>query len=206
MLKRDTHGRGGRSCARGALVLPQKACTDHLQPQFRHCCNPVKKSLKVTAERDSWNFLLYLASTTTSQPQAIKMAEASPIAEVFTFPTDPALFNTDHRISWSRADNKYIAVQESDGTEFEFDAQLKRWVPLADEDEEALIQMQQSTYGHDPYEDAQSSNGRKRKQDDLEVSAHAGPVHLELSRIPLHLSCTMTGWAVQVHHTTYDQQ
>lgn len=104
------------------------------------------------------------------------MAEASPIAEVFTFPTDPALFKTDNRISWSKLDNKYIAVQESDGTEFEFDAQLKRWVPLADEEEEALIRMQQSTYGADPYDDAQASNGRKRKQDDTEVSAHAGPV------------------------------
>lgn len=98
------------------------------------------------------------------------MAEKS-VAEVFTFPTDPSEFDKDHRISFSRLDNKYIAVQESDGTEFEFDAQLKRWVPSADEDEAALIQMQQSAYGApDPSSDARAGNGKKRKQDDLEVS------------------------------------
>lgn len=101
------------------------------------------------------------------------MAE-QPIAEVFTFPTDPALFETDNRISFSKLDSKYIAVQESDGTEFEFDTQLKRWIPVADEDEEALIQMQQSAYGTDPPADAQSGNGKKRKQGELEVSALAG--------------------------------
>ncbi|CAN8099426.1 unnamed protein product [Discula destructiva] len=90
------------------------------------------------------------------------------VAEVFTFPTDPALFEDDDRISFSKLDSKYIAVQESDGTEFEFDAQLKRWIPLADEDEEDLMQLQQSAYGTDPSTDAQSGNGKKRKQDDLE--------------------------------------
>lgn len=98
------------------------------------------------------------------------MAEP-PVAQVLTFPTDPAQFETDERISFSRLDNKYIAVQESDGTEFEFDTQLKRWVPVLDEDEEALIRQQQSAYGgKSPYGDAQTGNRRKRKQDDLEVS------------------------------------
>ncbi|KAF3764808.1 hypothetical protein M406DRAFT_340337 [Cryphonectria parasitica EP155] len=100
------------------------------------------------------------------------MADHS-IAEVLTFPTDPAQFDNDDRISFSRLDNKYIAVQESDGTEFEFDAQLKRWVPVMDEAEEALIQQQQSAYGsiNDASYgdgDAQVSNGRKRRRDDLE--------------------------------------
>lgn len=98
---------------------------------------------------------------------------AQPVAEVFTFPTDPADFENDDRISFSRLDNKYIAVQESDGTEFEFDPQLKRWVPLADEDEEALMRQQQSAYfsaGPTGEGDAQPVNGKKRKQDDLEVS------------------------------------
>lgn len=99
---------------------------------------------------------------------------AQPPAEVLTFPTDPAVFENDDRISFSRLDNKYIAVQESDGTEFEFDAQLKRWVPLADEDEEALIQQQQSAYGSgfpaSDAENAQNNNGKRRRQDDMEVS------------------------------------
>lgn len=107
-----------------------------------------------------------------SNKPARKMA-AQPVAEVLTFPTDPAEFENDDRISFSRLDNKYIAVQESDGTEFEFDAQLKRWIPLADEDEEALIRQQQSAYvsaDPDGYGDARPVNGNKRKQDDLEVS------------------------------------
>lgn len=133
------------------------------------------------------------------------MAE-QPVAEVFTFPTDPAQFENDDRISFSKLDNKYIAVQESDGTEFEFDAQLRRWIPLADEDEEALILQQQSAYGAVSPADAQSGQGKKRKQDEMEVSAHAGPVHLGLShdsstRVPCphHPPCTMDGWEIKFH-------
>lgn len=108
------------------------------------------------------------------------MAE-QPVAEVFTFPTDPAEFENDDRISFSKLDNKFIAVQESDGTEFEFDHQLKRWIPVADEDEEAFIQQHQNAYGNaqDPGADssAQPSNGRKRKQDQVEVSCARWSVH-----------------------------
>lgn len=108
------------------------------------------------------------------------MAE-QPVAEVFTFPTDPAEFENDDRISFSKLDNKFIAVQESDGTEFEFDHQLKRWIPVADEDEEAFIQQHQNAYGNaqDPSADssAQPSNGRKRKQDQVEVSCARWSVH-----------------------------
>lgn len=108
------------------------------------------------------------------------MAEQS-VAEVFTFPTDPAVFENDDRISFSKLDNKFIAVQESDGTEFEFDHQLKRWIPVADEDEEAFIQQHQNAYGsaQDPSADssAQPNNGRKRKQDEVEVSCARWSVH-----------------------------
>ncbi|KAJ4421250.1 hypothetical protein N0V82_003882 [Gnomoniopsis sp. IMI 355080] len=103
------------------------------------------------------------------------MAE-QPVAEVFTFPTDPAQFENDDRISFSKLDNKYIAVQESDGTEFEFDAQLRRWIPLADEDEEALILQQQSAYGAASPSDAQFGNGKKRKQDEMEDPDNPNPV------------------------------
>lgn len=135
-----------------------------------------------------------------------KMAE-QPVAEVFTFPTDPAQFENDDRISFSKLDNKYIAVQESDGTEFEFDAQLRRWIPLADEDEEALILQQQSAYGAAASpSDTQFGNGKKRKQDEMEVSAHTGTVHLEplhdsSSRVlcPYYPPCTMDGWAIKAH-------
>ena len=45
-----------------------------------------------------------------------------------SFPTDIQEFDGDDRISFSRLDNKFIAVQD-DGTELEFDSELKRWVP-----------------------------------------------------------------------------
>ncbi|CAK7226165.1 hypothetical protein SCUCBS95973_006107 [Sporothrix curviconia] len=58
------------------------------------------------------------------------------VAQIWTFPTDISQFDDDERISYSRLDRKYIAVQD-DGTEFEFDQSLKRWIPLADDDDEA---------------------------------------------------------------------
>ncbi|KPM38949.1 hypothetical protein AK830_g7636 [Neonectria ditissima] len=48
------------------------------------------------------------------------------------FPTDVRDFDSDERISFSKLDNKFIAVHD-DGTEYEFDANLRRWVPTADE-------------------------------------------------------------------------
>ncbi|KND89552.1 Splicing factor U2AF-associated protein 2 [Tolypocladium ophioglossoides CBS 100239] len=45
------------------------------------------------------------------------------------FPTNPEEFDGDHRISFSTLDSKFIAVHD-DGTEFEFDAELKQWLPI----------------------------------------------------------------------------
>ncbi len=93
-------------------------------------------------------------------------------AEIWSFPTDPAQFDEDDRISFSRLDNKYIAVQ-SDGTEYEFDSDLRRWLPIIDD---ALIQAQQAAYGiaHEDDQYSESSrHGQKRKKgpsDDREVS------------------------------------
>jgi len=59
------------------------------------------------------------------------------------FPTDAQEFDADERISFSRLDNKFIGVLD-DGSEFEWDAQLKRWIPIIDEE---LLAQQQSAYG-----------------------------------------------------------
>jgi hypothetical protein len=53
------------------------------------------------------------------------------IAMDVSFPTDPREFDSDDRISFSKLDQKFIAVHD-DGNEYEFDADSKRWV-LADE-------------------------------------------------------------------------
>ncbi len=51
-----------------------------------------------------------------------------------SFPTNPAEFDQDERISYSRLDNKYIAVHD-DGTEFEFNPQQKTWSIIEEEDD-----------------------------------------------------------------------
>lgn len=73
------------------------------------------------------------------------MADRTP-AEVLSFPTDMSTFDDDERISFSKLDNKYIAVQ-GDGTEFEFDRTLKRWILLADSEADAQIAAAQAAYG-----------------------------------------------------------
>ncbi|KAL8295404.1 hypothetical protein RB597_008678 [Gaeumannomyces tritici] len=89
------------------------------------------------------------------------------IAEFWSFPTNPAEFDLDDRISFSKLDNKHIAVQE-DGAEYEWDGGLKRWIPVLDD---ALIEEHQAAYGH--VSDANDSpagppagGARKRKHDD----------------------------------------
>ncbi|KAK3341410.1 hypothetical protein B0T25DRAFT_573796 [Lasiosphaeria hispida] len=88
-------------------------------------------------------------------------------AEYWSFPTNPDDFDHDDRISFSRLDNKYIAVQD-DGTEYEFDDGLRRWIPTIDED---LIEQQQRGYiipGTEADADDSQAQGRKRKSDDRE--------------------------------------
>lgn len=115
------------------------------------------------------------------------MAEEAQQAEIWTFPTDPAAFDSDERISFSRLDNKYIAVVD-DGTEYEFDRDLRRWVPIIDEE---LIQQQQAGYfsssadAEPSQQPLSSQQGRKRRaghSHDREVSCAP---HLQLSSRPV---------------------
>ncbi len=84
-------------------------------------------------------------------------------AEIWSFPTNPDEFDQDERISYSKLDNKYIAVQE-DGTEYEFDDGLRRWIPMLDE---ALIEEQQRGY---MMQGADAENGRQGKKRKMEYS------------------------------------
>ncbi|KAI1159079.1 hypothetical protein F5B18DRAFT_664735 [Nemania serpens] len=59
------------------------------------------------------------------------------------FPTNPGDFDGETSISFSKLDNKFIGVLDN-GEEYEWDTQLKRWVPIIDE--ELLIE-QQKAYG-----------------------------------------------------------
>ncbi|KAL2262050.1 hypothetical protein VTK26DRAFT_2644 [Humicola hyalothermophila] len=84
-------------------------------------------------------------------------------AEYWSFPTNKEEFDQDERISFSKLDNKYIAVQD-DGTEYEFDEGLKRWLPIIDE---ALIEQQQQGYAmaHTDADNEGPQHGKKRKMD-----------------------------------------
>jgi HIV Tat-specific factor 1 len=100
-------------------------------------------------------------------------------AEYWSFPTNPDEFDQDERISYSKLDNKYIAVQD-DGAEYEFDDGLRRWIPVIDE---ALIEEQQRGYmmpNADADDDRRgSAQGKKRKMDysnDREVSCARMPI------------------------------
>lgn len=54
-------------------------------------------------------------------------APPAPEPAIRNFPTDPAEFDSDPRISFSKVDNKFI-LETEDGQEFEYDTGLKRWV------------------------------------------------------------------------------
>ena len=52
----------------------------------------------------------------------------SPGGRPSSFPQNPEDFDADHRVSFSKLENKFI-LEADDGQEFEFDDALKRWVP-----------------------------------------------------------------------------
>ncbi|KAJ5937773.1 hypothetical protein N7454_004115 [Penicillium verhagenii] len=82
------------------------------------------------------------------------------------FPLDPSEFDSDHRVSFSKLDNKFI-LETDDGQEFVFDNALKRWVQTVDED---LLRQQQEAYkvaGMDEEdEEIHPRDRKKRKQQD----------------------------------------
>ncbi|KAI0022223.1 hypothetical protein F4780DRAFT_734624 [Xylariomycetidae sp. FL0641] len=80
------------------------------------------------------------------------------------FPTDPQEFDADDRISFSKLDNKFVGVLD-DGSEFEWDNELKRWIPTIDEE---LLAQQQSAYGvgaaDEAAQQAQPNNNNKKRR------------------------------------------
>ncbi len=79
------------------------------------------------------------------------------------FPTNVQDFDGDDRISFSRLDSKFLAVQD-DGTEFEFDAERKVWKPFEEQafDDEAHDVLHQ----HNPESGVSNSNGKRRRAGD----------------------------------------
>ncbi|PGH01474.1 hypothetical protein AJ79_07912 [Helicocarpus griseus UAMH5409] len=79
-----------------------------------------------------------------------------------SFPKSPSEFDDDYRISFSKLDNKYV-LEAEDGSEWEYDSALKRWVPLVDD---ALLEQQRQAYkveGVDEHEPADFKQQQQRK-------------------------------------------
>jgi HIV Tat-specific factor 1 len=98
-----------------------------------------------------------------------------------SFPADPAEFDADDRISYSKLDNKFLLVQE-DGTEFEFDDAIRRWIPVVDE---ALLEEQQKAYamqGVDENEPVEAQRKKRKKEyingEDVGHSFHCSVCYL----------------------------
>jgi hypothetical protein len=77
-----------------------------------------------------------------------------------TFPLDPAEFDGDDRISYSKLDNKFLLVQD-DGTEFEFDEAIRRWIPVLDE---ALLEEQQRAYAMEGVDENEPVDTQRKKR------------------------------------------
>ncbi|EXJ77349.1 hypothetical protein A1O3_09575 [Capronia epimyces CBS 606.96] len=58
------------------------------------------------------------------------------------FPQSPSSFDTDPRVSFSKLDNKFV-LETDEGNEFEWDAALKRWIPVLDQ---SLLEQQSEIY------------------------------------------------------------
>ncbi|OXN08401.1 hypothetical protein CDV58_02164 [Aspergillus fumigatus] len=89
--------------------------------------------------------------------------EAPKPAPFSNFPQDPAEFDSDPRISFSKLDNKFI-LETEDGQEFEYDTVLKRWIPTVDDD---LLRQQQEAYkiqGVDENEQVTAQQLRKKRK------------------------------------------
>ncbi|KAL6904443.1 hypothetical protein GGI43DRAFT_400373 [Trichoderma evansii] len=86
------------------------------------------------------------------------------------FPTDVQEFDSDDRISFSKLDNKFIAVHD-DGTEFEFDAEQKKWTVIEEEPlDDDIDELRE--YSRTPADDAASD--KKRKLDSQNGDADNG--------------------------------
>ncbi|KAF7713317.1 Uncharacterized protein PECH_004221 [Penicillium ucsense] len=78
-------------------------------------------------------------------------------ADAPAFPQDPADFDSDPRISFSKLDDKFI-LETEDGQEYEYDTGIKRWV------DEELLRKQQEAYKVEGVDDEENVHPRDKKR------------------------------------------
>lgn len=128
-----------RGALAGASRLPKMACLNW-QPHAFQLAPPEICSLR----RES--FFDNIATKPAALHKAREGQSKSQAMEP-PFPTDIQEFDGDDRISFSKLDNRFIAVQD-DGTEFEFDAERRIWQPLDDQDAAEGISSHFTSEGH----------------------------------------------------------
>ncbi|KAG0135358.1 hypothetical protein HOY82DRAFT_589829 [Tuber indicum] len=97
-----------------------------------------------------------------------------------SFPTTREEFEADPRVSWSRLTGKW-SLEADDGTEFEYDEGIKRWVPVLDE---TLAEQQRAAYavaGVDESEPVAPVN-KKRKKVYTSSEGDEDPTHPKKSK------------------------
>jgi HIV Tat-specific factor 1 len=57
------------------------------------------------------------------------MADSDDHRQPSGFPQSPSAFDDDRRVSFSKLDDKYI-LESDEGTEYEWDSALRRWIPV----------------------------------------------------------------------------
>ena len=72
--------------------------------------------------------MVHLPNSTSETIQKAMTTEGHPDLQPSRFPQDPSEFDADHRISFSKLDNKFI-LETDEGQEYGYDDALKRWIP-----------------------------------------------------------------------------
>jgi HIV Tat-specific factor 1 len=80
-----------------------------------------------------------------------------------TFPIDPQTFDADDRISYSTLDQKFLLVAD-DGSEYEFDDALRRWIPVLDDELAAQQQAAYKVQGVDEEETVEQMRKKRKKE------------------------------------------
>jgi HIV Tat-specific factor 1 len=84
------------------------------------------------------------------------------------FPHTPDAFESDPRVSYSTLDRKWILEDDVDGSEWEWEDELGKWVPSLDE---TLAEQQARAYAVPGVQENEDQAEQKKRKKDEDVSA-----------------------------------
>ncbi|KZF26277.1 hypothetical protein L228DRAFT_257748 [Xylona heveae TC161] len=76
------------------------------------------------------------------------------------FPQTPEEFESDPRVSFSLLDRKWL-LEEDNGSEYEYDVLLKRWIPVLDD---SLLAQQREAYAVPGVDESESARPQKKRK------------------------------------------